>query len=137
MADIKVDFTDGRIFSKNNLTGVDRLIWNSLKLEFPWTWNTFQKVNSDDDLDEDPTKTLFFTGTNEQIKCKMEYAQMDRGEMCECCGDKIIRFPWDGFKKYPHLCDRCVSEMEKEYGKDLFGMPKKKEIPEDIWWLIV
>lgn len=137
MADVRVDFTDGRIFSNNRLIGTDLDVWKLLKLEFPWSWSKFQKVESDEELGEEPSKTLFFTGTNQQIKLKQEYAQMEKGELCECCGTKITRFPWGGFNKYPFLCDKCASDMDKEYGRDMFGMPKKKDLPEDIWWLVL
>ena len=60
MADVRVDFTDGRIFSNNRLTGTDLDVWKLLKLEFPWSWSKFQKVESDEELGEEPSKTLFF-----------------------------------------------------------------------------
>ena len=137
MDDIRIDFTEGRVFSKNRLTGIELDFWKAAKLDFPWTWTMMQKIESDADLDDEPSKTLFFTGTNHQIKYKWEYAQMEKGEMCECCGSEIIKFPWDDFKKYPFLCDRCASNMNKEYGRDLFGMPKKKDLPEEHWWLVL
>ena len=134
--EIRVDFTDGRLFSKNQqLKGLDSLFWKVAKLDFPWTLNMLKEVKSDSDLVGEDENTLFFTGTNSQIKYKWEYSQMAKGEMCECCGSVINRLPWS-YSRYPFLCSVCSSRMN-EYGCDMFGMPKKKELPDEHWWLIV
>ena len=58
---------------------------------------------------------LFLTGTNSEIKYKKEYLQMTNGEMCECCGEKIKKFPWGRYSKYMFLCDSCAARMEKAW----------------------
>lgn len=139
MNNIRIDFTDGRVFSQNQrLTGLDLEFWKAARLDFPWTWNMMVQIKSDRDLSSgEDENTLFYTGTNSQIKYKQEYSQMTKGEMCECCGGKINRFPWDRDTKYSFLCISCANRMDKEYGADMFGMPKRKELSEQHWWLVL
>ena len=135
---VRVDFTEGWVFSKNQrLNKNDLDFLSALDLEFPWSYNKIIRLESDEDLSKETENVLFLTGTNSQIKYKKEYLQMTNGEMCECCGEKIKKFPWGRYSKYMFLCDSCAARMEKEYGRDMFGMKKQSQNIEYPWWLIV
>ena len=133
---IRFDFTDGLIFSRNaKSNGLNEILRALTNTVFPWE-RSIDLIQSDADLNgEDPEKTLFLTGTNEEIRFKQEYKEMMRGNMCECCGAKIHNIPWER-KHYSQLCDRCSSRFEKDYGPDLFGMKQQKHLYQHPWWLV-
>lgn len=134
---IKYDFTDGKVFSKHSRNDqIFELIMVSVISPFPWQ-NMLDKVKSDKDLSggEDPETTLFFTGTNKEIKYKQEYKEMTNGKMCECCGSKINRTPWSS-NNYSMLCDRCLERIENNYGPDIFGIQRDSKGYEHPWWLV-
>ena len=135
---VRVDFTEGWVCSKNQrLNKNDLDFLSALDLEFPWSYNKITRLESDEELSKETENVLFLTGTNSEIKYKKEYLQMTNGEMCECCGEKIKKFPWGRYSKYMFLCDCCAGGMEKEYGRYMFGMKKQSQNIEYPWWLIV
>ena len=138
MDNVRVDFTEGQIFTKNkNQSSIEEMFRKMIGLKFPWNTLDIKECHSDEDLDYDnPEKILFFTGTTEQIKFKKNYVKMTQGKMCECCGSPIVKFPWDFENRYRFVSSICARDMEKEYGKDLFGMPRNKAQVEEPWWLL-
>lgn len=107
----KVDLTENSVYSRLNQTA--SLRQRLYAYAPPWDLNsqlhTLRVVGSDDDLKSAP---LVYTGDAESINFRREYAEVEQGQRCECCGNPITVIPWE--KSNGLLCPDCLERLETQ-----------------------
>lgn len=135
MALPRYDFTERQIFSKNASIN-EAIFFRSIGFTIPWKFYELKPIRSDADLEEGWSE-LFFTGSKEDILRKKEYKRVYMsGNYCERCGIAFRRLPWEMGRRYPYLCEECGKDLDREFGKDMFGMKLHKREIENPWWLV-
>lgn len=101
-----IDLTANGMFSRRS--NGDNAIWRFSNVKFPLIkWQPWQQSVVLG------IKEVILTGNREQIERKKQYAEMNSGDTCDCCGEYLKIIPWD--RTYG-LCRKCGKDMEKKFG---------------------
>lgn len=137
----RYDFTKGSIFTKKMYDSPQILFKSLFHLSFPWSNISLKVVKNDEMLnDEYFEKPLFITGTKEEIERTEEIIKLKSNFYCDRCGVLLNLFPWSSFlkeRKCLTLCDYCYDDLEKQLGRNFWGIDiNLNRISGTPWWFV-
>ena len=116
---------DGRNLLQNlNHDWVNRSIAPSWELQFLLT--EFKVIEP-----AAPDAPLVWTGSSDEILLYEEVLEMENGDRCPCCGEKLYNIPWDPMKWFCPDCDARIGGQKKTPWEN------KPERDSNPWWLDV
>ena len=89
-----VDLSESRIFTTHEpLTGLAKLIYDSVKITKPWDFEN-NPVKNTSDLVLADQQNVFAVGNRKERQIWKLNHQYDSEEICDCCGQSIGKKPW-------------------------------------------
>lgn len=90
-----VDLTEDMVFS-NRAANIERFL-KDLSDSYVYPWEIEHKI-------ENQKHKTIATGNRNDRKEIESFRQLDSGDYCDCCGESLIKIPWD--RTYG-VCKKC------------------------------